>query len=253
MVPGRSIRSAPLAALGALATAASLAACGGGGDKPVDAAPDTPVDMAPGTCGAGQVLFTGELVDWNNAGAVFCGVNKATLTVRGQAAQTDQTNPNGRFELCIASQALTLVDVAQAAGPSQCTAIASPYPVSLVLVAEAAVIAGAPLFSARVMTQDTMDKMFGTIGQPYSASQGQLVVHVVGTPRAVTISTASHAATQRFDGTAWAAGNVGSDVFFPNVDVAGGAIQVDVAGGATGTTSVTLEAGKLTYLDVIAL
>ena len=68
------------------------------------------------------------------------------------------------------------------------------------------------------MTQARQDAMFTQVGQAYSATQAQLVVHVGGTARQVSLS-ANHAATQRVDGTAWAAGDTGSDVFFPNVDV----------------------------------
>lgn len=123
------------------------------------------------------------------------------------------------------------------------------YPVSANLVAEQAVIDANGLFSARAMTQARQDAMFAQIGQPYSAIQAQLIVHVGGTPRQVSLS-ANHAATQRFDGTTWAAGDTGGDVFFPNVDP--GSVQVTVTGGAIGTTTLTLEKGAYTYVSVIA-
>jgi hypothetical protein len=138
----------------------------------------------------------------------------------------------------------------QSASPSRCAAVAGAYPVRGVLIAQQAVIdLGPQSFSARAMTQARQDAMFTQIGQPYSASQAQLVVHVAGTPRAVSISS-THAATQRYNGTAWAAGDTGSYVFFPNVDP--GATQITVAGGAVGTGLVTLEAGAYTYVTVLA-
>ncbi|MGH2901063.1 MAG: hypothetical protein ACRDMZ_20475, partial [Solirubrobacteraceae bacterium] len=63
--------------LGVALVAATLAsACGGGSSTP-DAPPDTPPDMASG-CGA-DLLFTGEIVDWDSVGD--CGVANATVTV----------------------------------------------------------------------------------------------------------------------------------------------------------------------------
>src|ERR1041384_860740 len=106
MVPGRCDRAAVLAALAILG---ANGACGGGGTQPADATPDTP----PGTCT--DTSFAGEVIDWDATNAVFCGVFNAKLTVRGQATRTDQTNPNGRFGLCIPHQAETLVDVVYSA------------------------------------------------------------------------------------------------------------------------------------------
>jgi hypothetical protein len=260
MLSGRRDRSVALAALatlgglGGLGGLGALCACGDGGGKPADASPDTPIDMAPGSCG--DVAFAGEIIDWDATNTAFCGVFNATLTVRGQATQTDQTNPNGRFGLCIAHQAETLVDVAYSGDASQCSTAPGIYIGSAVLVGEQAVIDAGGLFSARAMTAARRATMFAAIGQPYNAGQGQLVVHVAGTPRAVSLSTLNHSAAQQFNGTSWepvaGAAAPGSDVLFPNIDVSGGAVTVGVAGGAVGTTAVTLEPGVFTYLTVIA-
>jgi hypothetical protein len=221
----------------------SLAACGGGDSNPDCCVADTP----PGPCGAGQ-FFTGELVDWDTTSADFCGVFNSRLTLRGAQSPVDMSRPNGRFELCVPSQALGLVDVMHATAASPCVGVTGSYPVRAVLVAQQAVIERNAAFSARAMTQARQDAMFTQIGQPYDAAKAQLVVHVVGPSRAVSIS-ASHAAAQQYNGTAWEAGNTGSEVLFPNVTP--GAAQVSVAGGAIGTATVTLEAGAYTYLTVI--
>jgi hypothetical protein len=234
-----------LGAAAVIATALAAAACSGGAATP-DASPDTPPDMMSG-CGA-DLVFSGEIVDWDSIGD--CGVANAKVTVRGQPAQTDDSNFNGRFEVCVPHQAQTVVDVMQSASPSRCAAVAGAYPVRGVFIAAQAVIeVNALSFSARAMTQARQDAMFTQIGQAYSATQAQLVVHVAGTPRAVSISS-PHAAAQRYNGTAWAAGDTGSYVLFPNVDP--GATQITVAGGATGIGMVTLEAGAYTYVTVIA-
>jgi hypothetical protein len=246
MLPGRCVRWASIAA-GAAALA--LGACGDDGAKPRDASPDVPIDMPPGTCASGT-FFTGEIIDWDWTVTNDCGVDNSKLTVRGQTAPSDTSNPNGRFEVCVPHQAQSLVDVMHGASASPChSTMTRSYPGRAVFVGEQAVIDATALFSARVMTQARQDAMFTQIGQAYSATQAQLVVHVDGTPRAVSIS-ANHAATQAFDGTTWAAGDTGSDVFFPNVDP--GSVQVTVTGGAVGATTLTLEAGAYTYLAVIA-
>ncbi len=242
-----------VATLGALAV---LGACGDGGARPTDASLDTPIDMAPGTCADADVLFTGEIIDWDWTNMQQCGVNRATLMVRGQTARIDSTNPNGRFELCLAHQAETIVDFTFSMNASECDTHPGTYPGRGVLIAEQAVIDAGGAFSARAMTAERMATMFTAIGQPYNAAQGQLVVHVAGTPHVVSLSTMNHGAAQQFNGTTWepapVTGAVGSYVWFPNVDLGGGPVTVSVAGGAVGATAVTLEAGAFTYLTVIA-
>jgi len=200
-------------------------------------------------CGAGT-FFTGEIVDWDSTEAKFCGVFNSSVTARGQSAPGDMSNPNGRFELCVPHQALAAIDVLHGSNQSQCTTPRDVYPISAVLVAEQAVIDAGGRFSARAMTQHRQDEMFGLIGTAYSAAKAQLVVHVDGAQRQVTISTAGHDTTQKFDGAAWAAGDTGSDVFFPNVDP--GATQITVTGASVGATTLTLEANRYTYLTVRA-
>ena len=127
--------------VGSLGSAALLAAtgaataCSDGAGTP-DASPDTPPDMMSG-CGA-DLLFTGEIVDWDSVGD--CGVANAKVTVRSQPGQTDDSNFNGRFEVCVPHQAQTVVDVMQSASPSRCAAVAGAYPVKGVFIAEQAVI-----------------------------------------------------------------------------------------------------------------
>lgn len=219
-----------------------VAGCGGG-DGTADAAIDTPA----GTCGT-DAAFTGEIVDFDATNAKFCGVFGATLTVRGAAARTDMTNPNGRFELCLARQPQTVIDVAFSATPSECATPKDTYPVPAVLVADQSIVNSNMVLSARVMTGMRQTSMFAQVGAPYyDPAKGQLVVHTIGTPGAVSI-TAGHGATQAFDGATWAAGDRGSDVFFPNVTP--GATQVTAANM---TFSVPVETGRYTYLTVSSL
>ncbi|HEX3475538.1 MAG TPA: hypothetical protein VHT91_10980 [Kofleriaceae bacterium] len=225
-----------------------LGGCGGGGGNatPQDAAPDTP----PGMCGA-EATLSGEMIDWDSTEAAFCGVAGAVWTVRGDASRKETTPPNGRLAMCLAHQAQTVLDVTPS-GASQCPGLSgmamNTYPLAAVAILPDAVLAAGATFSVRAMVQSRMASMATQIGVPFDPAAGQLYVHVDGPAHAVLIS-ADHAAPQSFDGTHWVAGDTGSDVFFPNVAV--GAVTVSVVGGAIGTGSFTLEAGKMTYLTVV--
>lgn len=225
---------------------AALGGCGDDGGAPHDASPDTTA-----MCG-GVTPFTGDIVDWDSTETGFCGVFGARWTVRSDAACVSTTPPNGRFQLQIPRQAQTVVDIAPPAAASGCPGLSGMlYQLPGVAIASDAVITAGGLFSARAMAQGRVTSMFAQVGQPLATDRGQLVVHVTGTPRAVAIS-AAHAATQRFDGTTWVAGDTGRDVFFPNIDLSGGAVTVTMTGASVGTGSYTLEPGKLTYLAVVA-
>lgn len=233
-----------------LCLGSGLAACGSGGSgTPHDAAPDTPV----GPCGA-EAAFTGEMIDWDSTTANFCGVAGATWTVRGDATRTLSTPPNGRLSMCLARQTQTLIDVTPPTAGSECPGLSgtpmNTYPMPAVAIVPAAVLVPNASFSVRAMVQARQATMETQIGAPLSASDGQLYIHVVGTPHAITIS-AAHGTAQKFDGTTWVAGNTGSDVLFPNVDVSGGVVGVTIAGNVVGNGNFTIEPGKLTYLMMV--
>jgi hypothetical protein len=224
----------------------ALAACGDDGGTPTDAAIDAAVDAptdTPGGCGA-DAFFTGEVIDWDATATKFCGVFNARLTVRGAPTRTDLTSPNGRFELCLAREAQTVIDVVFPTTQSECTTPRDTYPVPAVLVVPQGTFEAEGMFSGRAMTAMRQAAMFTQVGAAYDAGQAQLVVHVLGEATAVAISS-SHAATQAFDGTAWAAGTTGKDVFFPNV--APGATTVTYG---SKTISLTLDPGVFTELTV---
>jgi hypothetical protein len=228
-----------------LGLGSGLGACGGGNDTPHDAAPDVP----PGMCGA-EATLSGEMIDWDSTETAFCGVAGAVWTVHGDASRTKTTPPNGRLAICLAHQAQTILDVTPPSSGSQCPGVSGTYPLAGVAILPDVVLAAGATFSVRAMVQSRMDSMSTQIGTPINLADGQLYVHVQGTPRAVSIST-RHSPTQRFDGTTWAAGDTGSDVFFPNVGIDTGPVTVSVAGDAIGTGSYTLEPGKMTYLTVV--
>ena len=220
-----------------------IAACGDDGNGAVDATPV--VDIDNGSCGD-MLNFTGELVDWDSSNAAFCGVNAAQLA-GGNAM--DSTSPNGRFEMCIPRTGVTQLAVTPAATNSQCAMPPAAYTLPGLAVADPATILSGAFWSGRLVTTARI----GTLGVPLDPAKAHVIVNVEGQQRAVAI-IASHAPAQAFDGTAWAAGEVGTDVFFPNVDVpsTGGNTMLTVVGGAIGTGMIPLQAGKLTMVTVLA-
>ena len=230
-----------------LALALACAACGDDGGKAADASIPT-VDIDNGSCGD-QLRFTGEYVDWDND-ASFCGINEALFEVSGGAMDT--TAPNGRFDLCIPSGPATVtLDIIPQATPSQCTVPASSYTLPGIAIANKAVILAGVFWSGRNFTTARRDNFFLAIGQTFDAAKAQVFVHVEGTPRPVAI-TAAHGATQAVTAMQWDPGDTGHEVFFPNVDVDGGTTMLSVTGGALGTGSIPLAAGKITTVSLIA-
>lgn len=226
-----------------------FAACGGGddGNNPgKDAAADAPVDSI---CGA-DLSFAGELVDWDSTQSAFCGVRGAKVKVRGAADPAGGTPPNGRMDQCLPRAATTVLDVTfDPAAKSQCATSKEAYPVNAVLVVFANVVDAQAEFSARQMTQDRQNAMFNQIGQPFDVNKGQLVVHLVGQPASVSI-TSPHQTTQKWDGAAWSVwteGQVGIDMFFPNVDP--GSVQVTATGVST-PPAFEVEANKFTFVTL---
>jgi hypothetical protein len=207
-----------------------------------DAAPRdaTTVDIDNGSCGS-MVRFTGEYVDWDS-GAAFCGIFGAQFQVQGGGAKSS-TAPNGRFDLCIPADPVTLIDITPPTALSQCTTPPATVAYTLpgIAVANKAVILAGGFWSGRgfLMTRQTIDP-----------AKAQVFVHVNGTPRAVSL-TASHGPAQAKTNDAWSSGDTGQDVFFPDVDPAGGSTMLS-AGGATGTGSIPLVAGKMTNVSIIA-
>lgn len=235
---------------------AGLGACGGddGNDKPVDGSvADAPPDSL---CGSDKA-FEAEVIDWVATTTTFCGVNNATATVRGATAKTAKTAPNGRLQLCLANKDVTLIDVAPSATASDCTTPKSPYPNAGVIVVTQAQLDAGVQPSARFMTADTMTKTFNTgVLGAYNANQAQLVVHLTGPAKVVTLGTGSHSVPLYWNGTAWVQGTgdsaTATDVYFPNVDAS---TSTKVSVGTTdiplSPTAGTLEAGKFTYVTFV--
>ncbi len=223
--------------------ALALAACSDGGGKPKDA-------PGPDAFVCSTKNFTGEIVDWDSTETKFCGVFNAALTVRTTNGDTDMSNPNGRFELCVPPGNGALVDVVQATTASQCSSMPGTYTIGGMLFAEQAVIDLHAMFSARSITSARLTTFFTQVGQAYDPTKGQVFVHVEDTQHPVAISS-THATTMAWDGSKWAAGNTGINVFFPNVDVGTGTTTISVTGNATGAGSYPVVANQFTWVTIV--
>ena len=222
-----------------LGTACS--ACSDDGGTAIDATPV--IDIDNGSCGD-ALNFTGELVDADSNMTNFCGVNNAALDGGGAM---DNTAPNGRFEMCIPRASQTNIVIMPPAAASGCTGMPGTYTMAAVAVANPATILAGGFWSGRMITTARL----ATLAPGADMSKAHVMVHVDGQRRAVAI-LATHGTAQAYSGTAWAAGESGSDVFFPNVDIASGSTTLTVVGGAIGTGSIPLQAGKLTMVTVLA-
>jgi hypothetical protein len=225
-----------------------LGACGGD-DGPNDCGIDIDPNFDNASCGD-HINFTGEFVDWDN-GTAFCGINEALFQVQGDGPQ-DNTAPNGRFEsICIADQPTVILDVTPPTGNSMCTVPSSSYPVAGIAVANRDVIRAGGFFSVRSFTTARRDTFFTQAGFSFAPALAQVYVHVHGTPRAVSID-AAHAPTQAVVATTWGPGDIGHEVFFPNVDASTGSTMLSADGCAIGTGKIPLVAGKFTYVTIYA-
>ncbi len=219
-----------VAALVAL-VAAAPAGCGGDGNQPpIDAASDA--DAAPDA--ATEVRFTGEYVSWDSTLTDFLGVFGATITVDSDATRTAKTAPNGRFDLQIPADDYVRYTVTPAT-----TGDHPDYIGGIGIVAKA--LAPTAGVSMRTMTP-TRAADFG-----YDATKAQIFVHMTGVGEPVTV-VAPHAAGFHLVGSGWVAGETGTDVYIPNVEVGSGTTMVRLAGSSGLPPTVPLVAGKFTYL-----
>ena len=110
----------------------------------------------------------------------------------------------------------------------------------MIAVANKAVILAGGFWSGRA---------FGMARQAVDPTKAQVFVHVNGTPREVSLA-AAHGTAQAMAADTWAPGSTGHEVFFPDVDPAGGSTMLS-AGSAIGTGSIPLVAGKMTDVSIL--
>jgi hypothetical protein len=208
--------------LTAVVVLAACEACGNG---------DPGVDGPPDPC-APKMTFTGEYVDWDS-GASFMGIPQATFALRGDPALTDQTAPNGRFEMCI-PPADGFVDITPMTGSSY---------VGGTVVVDHTVLQFLPVQSYRSFTA------MRSADFAFDASKAHVYVHVVGAANTVVLGKPA-GVTKIFDGSAWVDGATGTDFYFGNV-ATGGPTKLTVTGAPVyGGASVPLTAGAFTYVTL---
>jgi hypothetical protein len=216
-----------------LALCLLMFACGE--DGPNDAM--VPVDIDNGTCGS-MVRFTGEYVDWDESGSEFCGVFGAMFRARDGGGM-GSTAPNGRFDLCVPDQPITLVDITPPSQPSNCAPSGGTYTMPGIAVASKNVIFAGAFWAGRsfVMGRQTVDP-----------TKAQVFVHVHGAPRRVLID-AMHGQAQARNGT-WEPGDTGQEVFFPDVEIGSGETTIS-AMGAVVPDRIPLVAGTMTNVTIV--
>lgn len=235
--------------LGVVASVSLVAGCPNSPaqvDAAIDAKGDAPIDAAidAGRCGA-EYFLTGDMVDWDSTEANFHGVFPAVFSVDGEPTRMDQTSPNGRFELCIASAARTRLNVdAPGTGPTG-------Y-VDAILIADKAVTDQIGFVSTRSFRNARASEFYTqqAIAGGYDAGKAHLLVQTVGTPRAVTIDRSATPVAMDA-ANVWAAGAVGTEVLFPNLDPIMATVNVGSSGTVLGAGPVPLVAGKLTFVTLV--
>lgn len=194
--------------------------------------------------------FSGLYVDWDSTASAPCGIAGATWTVKYDASRVATTDSAGAFTIPLTNY-LALLDIEPPSTASTCTTPSSTYTIPGIAVAPPAIVLRGVDYVARSLTTARVATFYAQIGAAFDTTRANLLVHVVGPERAISIS-APHAAAQRFDGATWSAGAMGTDVYFPNIEIPSPSVTiVTVDGGALGTGSVPLAAGAITYMTVI--
>jgi hypothetical protein len=220
------------------------------GDPDAAAGADAPVadampDAGGGAC-PGQLLFTGEYVDWDSTPQMFLGIFDATVAEVGNPDNSAQTAPNGRAVLCLPATADSEVSVTQA----------DYVPVIYSVDAEANA-AGA--YALKGLEPARMTELFTGWALTPDAGAAQLEVEVRSFPSGAPVTGAvvtignAHAGAFTADGTGEYVSSAqldgGAHVFFANVEAGGGTTTVTVTPPAgtscVGRDSVVLNAGEI--------
>lgn len=233
-----------------------VVACGTpSGDRGRDAAIDAPAidaagpDASDGPCGFYFYQLTAAFLDWDATTDAPCAITGSRWYVHLDG-RYETTDAAGRLAICLASNNPEL-DIHPPPTASTCTTPSSSYSIPGLVIATRSVADAGGALVARSLDDARIGPFYASFGSTFDATRGQLFVHVIGAPRAVAIA-APHAAAQAWGGTAWASGDTGGDVFFPNIDLGATATtDVTVTGGALGTGSVPLVAGTITYMAVV--
>lgn len=217
----------------------SISACNDPGELPGDATKPPP-DVDNGNCGD-LLRFTGEYVDWDSSRSAFCGILGARFS-SVDGGGVDNTAPNGRFDLCVRNQALSLVEIGRSTQVSQCSMPAGSYALPALAVVSKDVILAGGAWSGRAFVMGR---------QAVDTAKAQVFVHVHGSARDVSLGAAHGPAQARSDTGGWAAGSMGQEVFFQDVEIGNGKTTISAA-GAVVPAEIPLEAGTITNVTIVA-
>lgn len=249
MMNGMRSRSATTAWLLALA----VAGCGDdGGTVEVDA-------MQSSVC-PGQLLFTGEYVDWDSTVANFDGIEDTAVTEVGNPGNTATTAPNGRLILCLPSGATSTLDFAQSAYvPLQYTAAPEVMTAGVFALEGFTPARAATLFNDELGGIAVDDQRAHVLVAVFEVEDPvPMLLQASPSPPAVGAQVAigngnggSGGFTDNGSGTYVAGATLTDDrfVFFPNVEIAGGMTTISVTppAGTTcdGPSSIPVIAGRI--------
>jgi len=208
---------------------------------------DAAVPDAAGPC-PGEILFTGEYVDWDSTELDFLGIFDATYTELGNKTNTASTAPNGRVELCVAQATDAVFSIAHA------TYLDAVYTMS------AEVNAAGP-FSIRGLTPARADTLLADPLPTRDVGDAQVIVAVrtypEGTPTIgaqVSLGNAHEGAFTSDANADYVSGDTTTDdafVLFANTVVGGGQTSVTVVPPAAttcvGPSDIAVNAGELAF------
>ncbi|HEX7701830.1 MAG TPA: hypothetical protein VF403_13925, partial [Kofleriaceae bacterium] len=127
---------------------------------------------------AAQLELQGEIVDWDETDALFCGVFGAKLTAHTDTTLTDSTNPNGRIDMMVPGDASVQIDVVPPTTMSECVTGIGLYTLPGIIMTGSAVINSGQTVSYRMIGMDRIQPFFTGLGVTYDASKAIVFVHV---------------------------------------------------------------------------
>lgn len=216
-----------------------LGACGDDGPATVDARvlDGVPLDVPDG-CDPSTLYLAGELLAWDATAMDPQGVGGVTITQRGDATKTTATTSAGVFELCIANDALVLVDVVPAEGTEVVGGVA---------LVDKDVLGGGGAYSIR-----TFERPRAVTDYLFDETKGHVFVRVNNAARMASLS-ATFDRSYVFQNGEWIGGeSTGQDLYFANVDATTGETKLVLDRAVGVPSTIPLAAGQFTFVVVNA-
>lgn len=217
--------------------------------------PDAAVDATdgpPARC-PGQIFVTGEYTTWGSTPDQYKGIANAQWSARPPSTASDTTNPNGRVELCVAPEVVSVLDVTGGESAIDGSSDTLTGYLDAIFVADPAVYASAAnTFVAKGLTADEAAAFYAAEGPMFDPTKAQVLIHIQGPPVALTLDQLSlrFALTDEND-TSWENDGTGYLVLFTNVSVGSNQVILTSSPSSfTGPTTLPVEAGVLTFTSI---